>query len=137
MDRRNFLRGTLLTGTAGLIAPGIASLIGEERAESATLAIVTPEEMSDEIAAMNSSQLQRLIARINAHFEMFGEPPKALFVNRYEMRAVIQDIAPLARFRATSDYLAERGYNNILVKGVPVICLEADALVSDPKAVLR
>lgn len=133
MDRRNFLRGTLLTGTAGLIAPGVASLIGEERAEAATLAVVNG--LDEPIPAPQAeSMVRRLVERIYAHGQLFGEPPRALFVNRYEFRAAIQEMDPLTRF--TNGNMADRGWNNVMVKGVPIVCIEHDQFALDPRGPL-
>lgn len=126
MDRRGFLRGTLLSAPAVLLGPGVVDLVGSE---TAPVAILSP---SEEASIPNQVTLiERLTKRIYAYEALAQEPPKALFVNRYEFRALTIELAPHTRFM--NDLVAKKGYNNLMLRGVPVITVDDDSIYFDPR----
>ena len=129
--RRSFLRGVLMTGAAAAVAPAIVES-GLASADSG-VAILTPNSVSgDDVPKfIVDTIVPNVVARIDAHRSLFGEMPKAMFVNRYEFRALHLAIRPLMRYQAGG--LADRGIPNLIVKNVPIICVDQDTLMFDPE----
>jgi len=123
MDRRGFLRGTLLTGGAALVAPALVT-DGLASADS-SVAILQP---SDHVPPQFEVDriIQDLTARLNAHVALFGEAPKAMFVNRFELRAYVTALSPSLRYQ--NERLAKQGVPNVMFKGVPVISVDNDTV---------
>jgi len=129
MDRRSFLRGTLLTGSAVALGPGVVDLLGGEAAAAeSSVAVVRPFEG---VAPRDPHIITKMKARVAAHHALFGEAPKALFVNRYEMRELQLAITPLRRY--TSTKVADVGFQNLMVAGIPTLTVENDVIEFNPE----
>lgn len=123
-SRRGFLRGVLLAGTAGALAP-LAVAEGLVSAES-------PIAMIDDAVDVHVPKhiietiIPDLLARINAHHHLFGEPPRALFVNRFELRALALALTPVTRY--SNSGLERRGVPNLMLKNIPVVSVDNDTI---------
>ena len=123
MDRRGFLRGTLLTGGAALVAPALVA-DGLASADS-SVAILQPSDFKPPQFEVDRI-IQDLTARFNAHVALFDEPPKAMFVNRFELRAYVEALIPSTRY--VDSRLTKQGVPNVLFKGRPVISVDNDTI---------
>ena len=128
MDRRGFLRGTLLSAPAVMLGPGVVDLLNGN--ETAAIALIDTTERTSIPDQM--TLIQRLTKRIYSYEMLAGEMPRALFVNRYEFRALVVEMEPQVRYMHTPS--ANKGFNNLMLKGVPVITVDDDSIYFDPRS---
>ena len=114
---------------AALVAPSAVLL---DRPKEAAAQIATGD-LADTVAAAAPIDMRiALKSRINAHWAMFGEPPKVLFVNSPEYESLLRSTEPLVRYTDVS--LATAGFENLMFKNIPVVY--ADQTLSIPNDVV-
>ena len=82
----------------------------------------------DKVGPLGTSGiLAALSARINTHYALFGEPPKALFVSHAEAEQYERALNPVHRYIVHD--VAAAGYDNLLFRGIPVIAVDNQMLI--------
>lgn len=120
MDRRGFLRGTLLTAPAIVLGPGIVELVGRETADVAIL-----DDVVDEAPATKPI-MQILDQRQRAHATFFGEIPRVLWVNPKEYRDYFMELGSATRYMDTGAGLS--GLDHLLFRNTIIASADRDVL---------
>jgi hypothetical protein len=126
MDRRGFLRGSLLTAPAVLLGGNIQELLpdGQKDAQVAVLDSPAQQEVgTDHI-------YRRLDRRLNAHVHFFGEMPKGFFLSAAEFDEYNRALTPTTRYMSNS--MAVGGLDSLMFRGVPVATVDRGILFFSP-----
>jgi hypothetical protein len=131
--RRNFLGGLALLA----VAPATVREIGLEPGGSKEIEVAQLADMRreiDKIGPLGTSGIRAALAsRINAHYALFGELPKALFVSHGEANAYERELTPVMRYTLTD--VSRAGYDNLLFRGIPVMSVDNQLMI--PEGQLR
>jgi len=127
--RRNFLGGLALLAVSPVAIKNLDLSPGEPKEiEVAQLADMQRE--INRVGPLGTSGIRAaLVARINAHWALFGEPPKALFLSQREAMEYEQSLRPQLRYEVTR--INEAGYQNMLFRGIPVISTDHQLLIPE------
>jgi len=125
--RRNFLGGLALLA----VSPAVVQNIGLGPGESKEIEVAQLADMRREISKagpLGTSGIRAALAsRINAHWALFGEAPKVLFVSNGEAMAYEKALNPLHRYSVTR--IEQMGYQNLLFKNIPVMAVDNQMMI--------
>lgn len=122
MERRDFLRGTLLSAPAVLLGPGLVDLVGSE---SAHVAVLDPEPVADE-PQTRAPIMHILDRRQRAHATFFGTIPEVMFVNQREWMDYYRALGTTLRYSDTR--MGVSGLDTLLFRNTVVATVDEGVL---------
>jgi hypothetical protein len=131
--RRNFLGGLALLAVSPVLINELDLGPGAKREiEVAQMSDIQRE--IDKVGPLGTSGIRAaLVARINAHWALFGEAPKVLFLSHGEVQQFETSMRPEIRYQVEA--FSKMGYDNLLFKGIPVMFVDNQMLI--PQEQLR
>jgi hypothetical protein len=131
--RRNFLGGLALLA----VSPAAVQNMGLRPGETKEIEVAQLADMQreiDKVGPLGTSGIRAaLAARINAHYALFGERPKALFLSNTEMQQYERSLAPTIRYQV--ERISHVGFYNLMFRGIPVMAIDNQMLI--PESQLR
>ena len=113
------------------VSPAVVQNIGLGPGESKEIEVAQLADMRREISKagpLGTSGIRAALAsRINAHWALFGEAPKVLFVSNGEAMAYEKALNPLHRYSVTR--IEQMGYQNLLFKNIPVMAVDNQMMI--------
>ena len=130
LSRRKFLGGAALLAVSPAVVSGL-DLTGEKSIDIASMDDLRALERT---GPLGTSEIRAaLVARINCHWHLFGEPPKILFLSPQEASSYEKSLVPVQRYSVTD--VSNAGYDNLMFKGIPVASVDHQLMVPEGRFV--
>lgn len=130
ISRRNFLGGAALLAVSPAVVAGL-DLSGDKAIEIGSMDQIRALERT---GPLGTSEIRAaLVARINCHWHLFGEPPKILFLSAQEAASYEKSLLPVQRYSVTN--VSNAGYKNLLFKNIPVASVDHQLMVPEERFV--